>query len=97
MSNFQTVGEVETFDFQSETNQLLSLIINSSYSNKEIFLHELISNSLANIDMILSQSLTDKSVLNTVGDVYQHLGVCNYGDRIDCNGRGRFGLIFCWT
>ena len=59
----------ETLGFQTEVKQLLQLMIHSLYSNKEIFLRELISNASDACDKLRFEALTDASLFEDDADL----------------------------
>lgn len=62
-------AQKETLEFQSEAKQLLHLMIHSLYSNKEIFLRELISNASDAIDRLRFQALSNPELMGEDNDL----------------------------
>ena len=70
-----TDAKKETLGFQTEAQQLLHLMIHSLYSNKEIFIRELISNASDACDKLRFESLTDETLLTADTDLEVHVRV----------------------
>jgi len=62
--------QTETHQFQAEVNQLLKLVIHSLYSNREIFLRELVSNASDACDKLRFEALTDESLAGATSDLH---------------------------
>ena len=65
----------QTHAFQTEVSQLLHLMVHSLYSNKEIFLRELVSNASDAIDRLKFESLSDDSLVEGKEELSIHIGV----------------------
>ncbi len=64
-----TVAEKQTLGFQAEVKQLLQLMIHSLYSNKEIFLRELISNASDAADKLRFEAINNASLFENDGEL----------------------------
>src|SRR5699024_11179296 len=62
--------KMEKKEFQAESKRLLELMSNSIYSQKEVFIRELISNSSDAIDKVYNKALTDESLKFNKEDYY---------------------------
>lgn len=63
-------NRVETLEFQAEARQLLHLMVHSIYSNKDIFLRELISNASDALDKLRLESMLDKELAVDTSDLH---------------------------
>jgi len=69
------MSQKQTHAFQTEVSQLLDLMIHSLYSNKEIFLRELVSNASDAIDKLRFESISDDSLIEGKEELNIHIDV----------------------
>ena len=69
------MSKKQTHEFQTEVSQLLNLMIHSLYSNKEIFLRELVSNASDAIDKLKFESLSNDKLLEGKQEPSIHIDV----------------------
>ena len=81
-------GERETLGFQTEVKQLLDLMINSLYSNKEIFLRELVSNASDAADKLRFEALSNDHLYEGDGDLRVHIEYDNEARTISVRDNG---------
>lgn len=81
-------AQVEERTFQTEVQQLLHLLIHSLYTQKEIFLRELISNASDALDKIHHRALTDKDVLDPDAELDIEIEVSSSNKTLTIRDRG---------
>ena len=82
------VAHQETHGFQTEVKQLLHLMIHSLYSNKEIFLRELVSNAADAADKLRFKALENDSLYENDGDLCVKLSVDKEAGTITISDNG---------
>ena len=82
------MSKSKTHSFQTEITQLLDLMVHSLYSQKEIFLRELISNSSDAIDKRRFESLTDASLLSNDEELAVHIKLDKENKQITISDNG---------
>src|SRR4051794_33234261 len=70
-----SVSQAETLEFQAEARQLLQLMVHSIYSDKDIYLRELISNASDALDKLRIESLVDKDLGVDTTDLHVEIEV----------------------
>ena len=82
------MSQKQTHEFQTEVSQLLDLMIHSLYSNKEIFLRELVSNASDAIDKLKFESLYNESLLEGKEEPSIHIDIDKEAGKISIRDNG---------